>query len=73
LAVIDQSTGLPVQRLRRLEPQHPPGRLRPGAARMLVLLAAFACAACGLVYELELVALGGRLSGDSVTQTSCCR
>ncbi|WP_344440488.1 spermidine synthase, partial [Kitasatospora nipponensis] len=37
---------------------------------MLVLLAAFVCAACGLVYELELVALGGYLLGDSVTQTS---
>ncbi|MGX4738497.1 spermine/spermidine synthase domain-containing protein [Kitasatospora griseola] len=39
-------------------------------ARILVLLAAFVCAACGLVYELELVALGGYLLGDSVTQTS---
>ncbi|GAA4857408.1 spermidine synthase [Kitasatospora terrestris] len=44
--------------------------LRPRAARLLVLLAAFVCAACGLVYELELVALGGYLLGDSVTQTS---
>ncbi|MFE9422522.1 spermidine synthase [Kitasatospora sp. NPDC006697] len=35
-----------------------------------MLLAAFICAACGLVYELELVALGGYLLGDSVTQTS---
>ncbi|MCX4747575.1 spermidine synthase [Kitasatospora sp. NBC_01287] len=43
---------------------------RPRAARPLVLLAAFVCAACGLVYELELVALGGYLLGDSVTQTS---
>ncbi|MEV4559924.1 spermidine synthase [Kitasatospora sp. NPDC049285] len=40
------------------------------SARILVLLAAFVCAACGLVYELELVALGGYLLGDSVTQTS---
>ncbi|MFF7637081.1 spermidine synthase [Kitasatospora sp. NPDC008050] len=38
--------------------------------RLLVLLAAFVCAACGLVYELELVALGGYLLGDPVTQTS---
>ncbi|WP_442911079.1 spermidine synthase [Kitasatospora sp. NBC_01266] len=45
-------------------------RRRPRAARLLVLLAAFVCAACGLVYELELVALGGYLLGDSVTQTS---
>ena len=40
------------------------------AARWLVLLAAFVCAACGLVYELELVALGSCLLGDSVTQVS---
>ncbi|WP_354641503.1 spermidine synthase [Kitasatospora camelliae] len=44
--------------------------LRARLARPLVLLAAFVCAACGLVYELELVALGGYLLGDSVTQTS---
>ncbi|AUG78468.1 spermidine synthase [Kitasatospora sp. MMS16-BH015] len=46
------------------------GRAHPRAARALVLLAAFVCAACGLVYELELVALGGYLLGDSMTQTS---
>lgn len=40
------------------------------SARWLVLLAAFICAACGLVYELELVALGSYLLGDSVTQVS---
>ncbi|MFC9328411.1 polyamine aminopropyltransferase [Kitasatospora sp. NPDC057015] len=45
-------------------------RTRPGLARPAVLLAAFVCAACGLVYELELVALGSYLIGDSVTQTS---
>ena len=45
-------------------------RARPGVARPAVLLAAFVCAACGLVYELELVALGSYLIGDSVTQTS---
>jgi spermidine synthase len=39
-------------------------------ARLLVLLAAFACAACGLVYELELVAVGSYLLDDSVTQAS---
>lgn len=49
-------------------PAAPPDRPRP--ARLLVLLAAFICAACGLVYELELVALGGYLLGDSVRQTS---
>jgi spermidine synthase len=30
----------------------------------------FVCAACGLVYELELVALASYLTGESVTQTS---
>ncbi|MFI6941357.1 polyamine aminopropyltransferase [Streptomyces sp. NPDC050418] len=38
--------------------------------RFLVLLGVFICAACGLVYELELVALGSYLIGDSVTQVS---
>src|SRR3954471_22475933 len=40
------------------------------AARYLVLAAVFVCAACGLVYELELVALASYLIGDSVTQAS---
>jgi spermidine synthase len=35
-----------------------------------VLGAAFACAACGLVYELALVALGSYLVGNSITQAS---
>ncbi|NLU68586.1 polyamine aminopropyltransferase [Streptomyces sp. HNM0574] len=38
--------------------------------RGLVLGSVFVCAACGLVYELELVALATYLSGDSVTQAS---
>ncbi|MFD8591984.1 spermidine synthase [Streptomyces sp. NPDC059637] len=42
----------------------------PRVGRALVLLCVFVCAACGLVYELELVAVAGYLSGDSVTQTS---
>ncbi|WP_329134668.1 polyamine aminopropyltransferase [Streptomyces sp. NBC_01476] len=41
-----------------------------GAARALVLATVFVCAACGLVYELELVALASYLVGDSVTQAS---
>ncbi|MEE4544534.1 spermidine synthase [Streptomyces sp. V4-01] len=41
-----------------------------GAARALVLAAVFVCAACGLVYELELVALASYLVGDPVTQAS---
>ncbi|MFE7191289.1 polyamine aminopropyltransferase [Kitasatospora sp. NPDC057541] len=56
-------TPLPARRRSRL-------RARPELARLVVLLAAFVCAACGLVYELELVALGDYLLGDSVTQTS---
>ncbi|NGO70232.1 polyamine aminopropyltransferase, partial [Streptomyces boncukensis] len=38
--------------------------------RWLILASVFMCAACGLVYELELVALASYLVGDSVTQTS---
>ncbi|MES4906276.1 polyamine aminopropyltransferase [Streptomyces sp. NPDC000395] len=38
--------------------------------RFLVLGTVFVCAACGLVYELELVALASYLMGDSVTQAS---
>ena len=44
-----------------------------GAARVrrsLVLAAVFVCAACGLVYELALVALGSYLLGNTVTQAS---
>ncbi|MET7616128.1 polyamine aminopropyltransferase [Streptomyces sp. NPDC005408] len=44
--------------------------VRPDAGRYLVLTAVFVCAACGLVYELELVALASYLIGDSVTQAS---
>ncbi len=49
-----------------------PARLpvRPGTGRFLVLAGVFVCAACGLVYELELVALATYLMGDSVTQAS---
>ncbi|MGW0934496.1 polyamine aminopropyltransferase [Streptomyces sp. NPDC002666] len=44
--------------------------VRPRTGRYLVLAAVFICAACGLVYELELVALASYLIGDSVTQAS---
>ncbi|MGW2178409.1 polyamine aminopropyltransferase [Streptomyces sp. NPDC001732] len=44
--------------------------VRPRTGRYLVLSAVFICAACGLVYELELVALASYLIGDSVTQAS---
>jgi spermidine synthase len=43
---------------------------RARLARSLVLAAVFTCAACGLVYELALVALGSYLVGNSVTQAS---
>lgn len=55
------------------------GETRPGGARLrlgnrvirlVVLAAVFVCAACGLVYELALVALGTYLLGSSITQTS---
>ncbi|MDF3300772.1 polyamine aminopropyltransferase [Streptomyces tropicalis] len=44
--------------------------VRPGTGRFLVLAGVFVCAACGLVYELELVALASYLIGDTVTQAS---
>ena len=49
-----------------------PARLpvRPDTGRFLVLACVFVCAACGLVYELELVAFASYLIGDSVTQAS---
>ncbi len=43
---------------------------RPRAARAILLLAVFLCAACGLVYELALITLGQYLVGGSVYQTS---
>ncbi len=43
---------------------------RPRAARALLLATVFVCAACGLVYELALVALGSYLIGDTVGQAS---
>ncbi|QNP62063.1 polyamine aminopropyltransferase [Streptomyces genisteinicus] len=39
-------------------------------SRFLLLFAVFLCAACGLVYELALTALGSYLIGNSVMQTS---
>ncbi|WNM41795.1 polyamine aminopropyltransferase [Micromonospora halotolerans] len=47
-----------------------PARPRWRPARAAVLLAVFVCAACGLVYELALVALGSYLIGDTVGQAS---
>ncbi|WP_327117109.1 polyamine aminopropyltransferase [Streptomyces sp. NBC_01341] len=60
--MIDQQTPL-----RSGAPRIP---VRPRTGRFLVLAVVFVCAACGLVYELELVALASYLIGDSVTQAS---
>ncbi|GAB3679719.1 polyamine aminopropyltransferase [Saccharopolyspora tripterygii] len=43
---------------------------RGRTARFAVLVAVFVCAACGLVYELALVALGSYLIGDTIGQAS---
>jgi spermidine synthase len=45
-----------------------PGRGR--RSRAVLLAAAFACAACGLVYELALITLGSHLIGNTIHQTS---
>ncbi|MFF8386351.1 polyamine aminopropyltransferase [Streptomyces kanasensis] len=47
-----------------------PPPAHPRGTRVLLLLAVFVCAACGLVYELALTALGSYLIGNSVMQTS---
>ncbi len=59
------------------DPAHAePGRADPVTsgrrrfARAAVLVAVFVCAACGLVYELALVALGSYLIGNTVGQAS---
>ncbi|MGW1677562.1 polyamine aminopropyltransferase [Saccharopolyspora sp. NPDC002376] len=52
------------------EPDAAPSRPRGRLARTAVLVAVFVCAACGLVYELALVALGSYLIGDTVGQAS---
>ncbi|MFD3484503.1 polyamine aminopropyltransferase [Streptomyces sp. NPDC058665] len=61
--MIDQSVVAPAESAPRLP-------VRPSAGRFLILAVVFVCAACGLVYELELVALASYLIGDSVTQAS---
>jgi spermidine synthase len=71
--MIDQSVSSPRQVAPRQGPRLPAGPqlpVRADAGRFLVLAVVFVCAACGLVYELELVALASYLIGDSVTQTS---
>ncbi|GGT69639.1 polyamine aminopropyltransferase [Streptomyces lateritius] len=61
--MIDPPVTVPPKRVARLP-------VRPRAVRYPVLAVVFVCAACGLVYELELVALASYLIGDSVTQAS---
>ncbi len=51
-------------------PAGPPAVRHTRGARFLLLFAVFLCAACGLVYELALTALGSYLIGNSVLQTS---
>ncbi|MGW6205811.1 polyamine aminopropyltransferase [Streptomyces sp. NPDC055089] len=51
-------------------PSHPPVVRHTRGARSLLLFSVFLCAACGLVYELALTALGSYLIGNSVLQTS---
>ncbi|MCH6161251.1 polyamine aminopropyltransferase [Streptomyces marispadix] len=53
-----------------VQPQEARLPVPAGVGRGLVLASVFVCAACGLVYELELVALASYLTGDSVTQAS---
>jgi len=60
VAEVEESAPAPV----RPRPAHSRG------ARFLLLFAVFLCAACGLVYELALTALGSYLIGNSVLQTS---
>ena len=52
------------------EMERPRLSVRRGPAGCSCLAIVFVCAACGLVYELELVALASYLIGDSVTQAS---
>lgn len=47
-----------------------PAPQRPTLARFSLLLTVFVCAACGLVYELALIALGSYLIGNSIVQSS---
>ena len=48
----------------------PPGTAGGRVFRAVLFAAAFACAACGLVYELALITLGSHLIGNTIHQTS---
>lgn len=43
---------------------------RPRLTKFAVLFGAFVCSACGIIYELALIAFGSYLVGSSITQTS---
>ncbi|MET9671894.1 polyamine aminopropyltransferase [Streptomyces sp. NPDC006482] len=75
--MIEPTVTMPPTRVRQppvRRRERPPRSSRPprsgDAVRVPVLAVVFVCAACGLVYELELVALASYLIGDSVTQAS---
>ncbi|MFH8578980.1 polyamine aminopropyltransferase [Streptomyces zaomyceticus] len=66
--MMEPTVTMPPERVRRTPARRPePPR---ETVRFPVLAVVFVCAACGLVYELELVALASYLIGDSVTQAS---
>ncbi|MER5201757.1 polyamine aminopropyltransferase [Streptomyces sp. NPDC002825] len=67
--MIEPTVTMPPKRVRRPPPRRS-ARPPREAVRFPVLAVVFVCAACGLVYELELVALASYLIGDSVTQAS---
>ncbi len=71
--MIEPTVTMPPKRVRRAPVRRPVRRSEPPrgtTVRFPVLAVVFVCAACGLVYELELVALASYLIGDSVTQAS---
>ncbi|MGA5193503.1 spermidine synthase [Streptomyces exfoliatus] len=71
--MIEPTVTMPPKRVRRAPVRRPVRRPEPPrgtTVRFPVLAVVFVCAACGLVYELELVALASYLIGDSVTQAS---
>ncbi|WP_318208081.1 polyamine aminopropyltransferase [Streptomyces sp. SJL17-1] len=66
--MIEPTVTMPPKEVRRAPARRPDPPRR--TVRFPVLAVVFVCAACGLVYELELVALASYLIGDSVTQAS---
>lgn len=58
------------ERTQSPEPTFPSTPVKPGWARFTILFAVFLCAACGMVYELALIALGSYLLGNTIVQAS---